>query len=107
MGKSMARYYFDFHDGQRLMRDTEGSELNGQSAIEFEAVHALPMIMRDGILKDDNHATLTMLVRNTDNTTVYTAMMTFTGQWLGEEKPPTADDLDQVGHPPLTKNDTH
>ncbi len=103
----MARYYFDFHDGRRLMRDTEGSELHGQSAIEAEAMHALPLIMRDGTLKDDNHAALTVLVRNTDNTTVYTATMTFTGQWLGEEKPPTIEDLDQVGHPPLTQGDAY
>ncbi|GJD66325.1 DUF6894 family protein [Methylobacterium frigidaeris] len=84
----MARYYFDIHDGQWLTRDDVGFDCDGQEAIRTEAMQVLPAIARDGVPKDGNRQAFTVLVRNEDNLTVYTATMTFAGLWLGEEVPP-------------------
>lgn len=91
----MSRYYFDFHDGFRLVRDDVGSECSGQEAIRTEAMHVLPAIARDSIPKDGDRQAFTVLVRNKDNLTVYTATMTFAGLWLGEKVPSRVETEDE------------
>ncbi|WP_246775839.1 DUF6894 family protein [Methylobacterium aquaticum] len=97
----MGRYYFDIHDGQHLIRDNVGTECGGPDVIRAEAMTALPAIARDTIPKDGDRQALTVIVRNASNLTVYTATLTFASIWLGEEMPPTSDDLDRAEHSPL------
>jgi hypothetical protein len=97
----MARYYFDIHDGQHLVRDDVGTECSDPDAIRAEAMTALPAIARDTIPKDGDRQALTVIVRNARNLTVFTATLTFASIWLGEDIPPVADDPDDAGYVPL------
>jgi hypothetical protein len=45
----MPRYYFDTHDGDRLVRDNDGEELAGLERAQTEAVKALPDMARDAL----------------------------------------------------------
>ncbi|UHC20005.1 hypothetical protein LRS73_34095 (plasmid) [Methylobacterium currus] len=78
----MARYYFDIHDGQKLVRDDIGTECRDPDVVRAEAMTALPAIARDVIPKDGDRQALTVLVRNTRNMTVFTATLTFASIWL-------------------------
>ena len=80
----MARYYFDIHDGQALIRDTEGSECIDGDAVRQEAMGTLPAIARDVIPTDGDKQAFTVSVRNEDNIKVYTATLTFAGLWMGD-----------------------
>ena len=92
----MPRYFFDFHDGQALRRDTEGSECGDDEAVRQEARHALPLIAKDTIPQDEDKQAFTVLVRDENNATVYTATLTYAGLWLGgvpiPEHEPELDD---------------
>lgn len=83
----MARYYFDIHDGRALRRDTEGSECAGPDAIRDEAMDVLPAVARDVIPTDGDKQAFTVLVRDENNVTVYTATLTFAGLWVGAMEP--------------------
>ncbi|BCM88117.1 DUF6894 family protein [Methylobacterium indicum] len=98
----MARYYFDVHDGRDLNRDNIGTECCDRAAIRNEAMVLLPSIARDAIPMDGDRQSFTVLVRNESSLTVYTATLSFTGLWVGEEAPPTAQDQDPDEHPSLT-----
>jgi hypothetical protein len=93
----MSRYYFDIHDGQQLMRDHTGTELSGPQAIRVEAMYALPTIARDAIPRDGDRQVFTVLVRNESNLVVYTATLSYSGLWLGEEPPPPPGKSDNDG----------
>ena len=80
----MTRYYFDIHDGQALIRDTQGSECIDDDAVRQEAMGTLPVIARDVIPTDGDKQAFTVLVRDENNMTVYTATLTFAGLWLGD-----------------------
>ena len=80
----MARYYFDLHDGRVLRRDTEGSECADDEAVRQEARHALPEIAKGEIPKDGDKQAFTVLVRDENNVTVYTATLTYAGLWLAD-----------------------
>lgn len=84
----MPRYFFDIHDGFQLQRDTVGSQLDGAAQIRHEAMQALPAIARDEIPKDGDKQAFTVLVRDENNLTVYTATLTFAGLWMGDAPPP-------------------
>jgi hypothetical protein len=89
----MPRYYFDIHDGQALRRDVEGSECDDDEAVRHEARHGLPEIAKGIIPKDGDKQAFTVLVRDENNVTVYTATLTYAGLWLGdvplpEQEPP-------------------
>lgn len=83
----MARYFFDIHNSQSLMRDAVGSECDSPEAVQKEAMETLPQIARDAIPNDGDKQAYTVLVRNEQNLTVYTATLTFAGLWLGEDIP--------------------
>lgn len=78
------RYFFDIHDGSALMRDAVGSEWSGGEQIRREAMRTLPAIARDAIPKDGDRQAFTVLVRDENNLTVYTATLTFAGLWMGD-----------------------
>jgi hypothetical protein len=48
----MPRYFFDFHDGQALRRDTEGNECGDDEAVREEARKALPEVAKGEIPKN-------------------------------------------------------
>ncbi|MFK5597953.1 DUF6894 family protein [Methylobacterium sp. HMF5984] len=89
----MARYFFDFHDGE-MHRDPVGQECEGPDEVRSEAMHALPAIAKEKVPKDGNKQAYTILVRNERNVTVYTATLTFAGIWLGENEPPIEEQAD-------------
>lgn len=80
----MPRYFFDIHNGPSFSRDATGLECNGQEGIRFEAMRALPSIARDEIPKDGDRQAFTVLVRNEDDITVYSATLIFAGLWIGD-----------------------
>lgn len=86
----MARYFFDFYHGE-LHRDPVGMECSGHKDIRREAMRSLPELAKDRMPKEGNEQAYTVLVRNERNLTVYTATLTFTGIWLGEDEPPAAE----------------
>jgi hypothetical protein len=96
------RYFFDIHDGKRLIRDEVGTDCSGPDAVRAEAVMTLPMIARDVIPKEGDQQTLTVIVRNTSNLTVFTTILTFASIWLGEDVPPVIGASNQTEHVPLT-----
>ena len=80
----MARYYFDIHDGQELVRDDVGSECASPEAVREEATGALNEISQISILNTSDRQTYAVLARDESGVAVYIAMQTFTGLWLGE-----------------------
>lgn len=80
----MPRYFFDIHNGPSFSRDAIGSECEGQEGIRFEAMRALPSIARDEIPKGGDRQAFTVLVRDKDDITVYSATLTFAGLWIGD-----------------------
>ena len=87
----MPRYYFDIHSGSSFGRDAIGTECDGHEGIRFEAMRALPSIARDEIPKDGDRQAFTVLVRDENDITVYTATVTFAGLWIGDSPIPEPD----------------
>ena len=85
---TLARYYFDIHDGQELVRDDVGSECANPEAIQKEATEALGDISQIAILNGGDRQTYAVLVRNERGAAVYMALHTITGLWLGENAKP-------------------
>ena len=82
---AVACYYFDIYNGNVLCRDQEGQECDSPEAIQDEAMHALPVVAKEAIPRAATDAqAFTMLVRDRNNTTVYTATLTFAGLRLGD-----------------------
>ena len=79
----MARYFFDIHDGRSFIRDSEGTDCATPDALKDEAMNVLPMVARDVIPTDGDKQAFTVLVRDENNVTVYTATLTFAGLWMG------------------------
>lgn len=59
----MARFFFDTYDGNRLISDTEGIELQSVEMAKVEAQKALPELARDA-LPDGNPKTFIVSVRD-------------------------------------------
>ncbi|MCE4227001.1 hypothetical protein HCU64_25015 [Methylobacterium sp. C25] len=84
----MARYFFDIHDGRKLMRDDDGEKCADAAAIRRLAMETLPQIASNEIPKDGDQQAYTVVVRNESNVTVYTATLAFAGLWLGDVEEP-------------------
>ncbi|MBX9933259.1 MAG: hypothetical protein K2Y56_17280 [Methylobacterium sp.] len=91
----MARDFFDIHDGV-LMRDDVGSECDGPESVRLAAMRVLPEMAKDLIPQDGDKQAFTVLVRNERNVTVYTASLTFSGLWIGEDAPILDRDPDRL-----------
>ncbi|MBF9197015.1 DUF6894 family protein [Microvirga terrestris] len=59
----MARFFFDTYDGNRLIPDTEGIELQSAEMAKIEAQKALPDLARDA-LPDGTQKTFIVSVRD-------------------------------------------
>jgi hypothetical protein len=88
----MPRYFFGIHNGPSFSRDAIGSECNGQEGIRFEAMRALPSIARDEIPRDGDRQAFTVLFRDENGITVYTATLTFAGLWIGDSPIPEPEE---------------
>jgi hypothetical protein len=82
------RYFFDIHDGPSFRRDDVGFECEGRAGVRLEAMCALPAIACDEIPKDGDRQAFTVLVRDENGATVYTATLTFAGLWIGDSPVP-------------------
>ncbi len=59
----MPRYFFDTFDGERLIPDELGLEVQDLSAAKAQAQRALPDLAREA-LPDSNHRTFVISVRD-------------------------------------------
>jgi hypothetical protein len=59
----MGRYFFDFREGHRLMRDDEGVELATFDAARSEVMNSLPAMAAGEILKNGDRFDFEMIVR--------------------------------------------
>jgi hypothetical protein len=76
----VGRYFFDIHDGSKLVRDPEGHECTDINEVRLDAMRTLPEIAKQEIprLAADAQA-FTVVVRDEARETVYTATLTFAG----------------------------
>ncbi|MET3415188.1 MULTISPECIES: hypothetical protein [unclassified Methylobacterium] len=88
----MPRFFFDIHSGSKFARDAVGSECAGMQGIRHEAMLVLPAIARDEIPKDGDKQAFTVLVRDGESRTVYTATLTFAGLWIGDSPIPKLEE---------------
>ena len=80
----MARYFFDIHSRGRLARDGEGSECDSLEAMRAEAMQTLPAIAKEVIPREGDQQAFTVLVRDENDTAIYTATLTFAGMRLDD-----------------------
>lgn len=71
----LARYFFDTYDGNSLVSDAEGIELQSVEMARIEAQKALPDLARDG-LPDGDQNTFIVSVRNEAGQVVLRAALT-------------------------------
>ncbi len=90
----MPRYFFDIHDGRVFVRDSVGTECSGPEQIRQEAAQTLPLIAQATIPADGDQQAITVLVRDEQNLTVYTATLTFAGLWMGDSPIPEPEPED-------------
>lgn len=91
----MPRFFFDIHHRAAFFRDTEGTECAGSEAVRQEAMLALPEIAKGKIFKNGDRQAYTVLVRDENNATVYTATLMFAGLWMGDSPIPKLEPLDE------------
>ena len=72
------RFYFDTNDGERLLEDEEGLELEGVEAARVQAQSALADMARDVVPGDGNQRTMTVRVRDEDGATILRASLVLT-----------------------------
>ena len=77
----MARYFFDITDNDNLIRDTEGTELDGAQAARVEAIAVLPELVK-GLEADGDHHTLTVTVRDVVGRPVFQANLVLDCAWM-------------------------
>ncbi|WP_373322399.1 DUF6894 family protein [Methylobacterium thuringiense] len=90
---SLARYFFDFHDGE-VRRDAQGTECAGPEDVRREVLNTLPEIARPRIPKGGGNQAFTVVVRNENNVPVYVATLTFAGAWMGEAVPTVEEPIE-------------
>ncbi len=82
----MPRYFFDIHDGQRFVRDSEGTECADLEDARHNARATLPEIARFAIPSDGDHQAFTVIVRlEGREAALYTATLTYAGLTLSGE----------------------
>ncbi|WP_336492003.1 DUF6894 family protein [Methylobacterium nigriterrae] len=80
----MARYFFDFHGLDRLVRDDEGTECANPRALSSEALRALCQIAGE---RPEQYADqqLNVVVRDSRDRTVFTASLNLAAAWHAEQ----------------------
>ena len=54
----MARYFFELRNGDRIIGDDDGTELDGPDEVRGQVMQALPAIAAQHIRNDGDHADL-------------------------------------------------
>ncbi len=73
----MARYFFDTHDGDHLVTDEEGLELDGMASVRREALRALADMARDNFPEDELDS-IFVSVRDKDGHVVFRSTVSLT-----------------------------
>lgn len=79
-GIQMARYFFDTHDGEALLRDDVGIEIDDLERVRAEAIDALPDMARE-VLPDGNERMFAVQVRDENGQIVFSATLSFKSEW--------------------------
>lgn len=90
----MTQFFFDLDDGRRFIRDEIGIKCVDTHAIRANVAKTLAAILRDNVSissitksEDADQQALTISVRDTKNSVIYTVMLTFTGIWQIDNNP--------------------
>lgn len=78
----MPLYYFDTIENGRHIEDDDGTRCASLEDVRMEAMKALPSIAKESIPKDGDRQAYTVLVRDHDGQSVYSATLTYAGLWL-------------------------
>ncbi|TXN80291.1 hypothetical protein FV234_17525 [Methylobacterium sp. WL8] len=77
----MPRYFFDIHDGSHT-RDDVGVECADLQSVALAAKKILPAVAKDEVPKGSELQSVMVLVTDEDGRPVYSAALTYTGNWL-------------------------
>lgn len=77
----MPRYYFDVDDGERFIRDDEGTDCRDVMAARAEAIAVLPDVVR-WVLPDGDRRTIVSWVRDAAGRNVLAATLALSTEWL-------------------------
>lgn len=77
----MPLFYFDISDGERLVRDEEGTELADDQAARNEAIGVLPDIARDE-LPDGDRREFSSEVRDASGKVIFRATLSLVARWV-------------------------
>jgi hypothetical protein len=72
----MHRYYFDWHDGTRVMRDEDGLELLDRDAARREAAQGLVDLTKDALPSTEKRE-LGITVRDESGQQIFTTSIVF------------------------------
>jgi Domain of unknown function (DUF6894) len=76
----MARYFFDFQNGEGTIKDDSGVQLPSRAQVPVEVSRILADLARDELPWTDR-ADITITVRSEDGRPVSVANLTFTNEW--------------------------
>ncbi len=79
----MPLYFFDIVDGG-AHRDDEGTQCADDEAVRRMVRETLPEIAKDEIPADGDRRHFTIVVRDENETPVYTATLSYVGMWLNK-----------------------
>ena len=79
------RFFFDFTDGRRSMRDDEGTECESAHDARVEAMRALTALAKDDGLEGDLIEYM-VSVRDNGGQLIYRATLKLSGEWLIEAR---------------------
>ncbi|MEQ1950988.1 DUF6894 family protein [Mesorhizobium yinganensis] len=77
----MPRYYFDVFDGEFVVRDETGLNVDREEEVAQHAVAALPDMAHDE-LPDGNERDFWVKVRDEEGTYIFAADLKFKASWL-------------------------
>ena len=81
----MPKFYFDFRDGDRHTRDSEGLELASAEGAKREAMMAVSQVLQLEE-SDDDQRVVECRVRNDWGGAIYSVSLGFRGTWSSGEK---------------------
>lgn len=82
----MPRYFIDTDDGDLRVEDEDGHDLSGPHAARLIALDVLPDMARDK-LPDGERRAFRAAVRGEDGQLLYTASLSFVGEWQFTPRP--------------------
>jgi len=88
----MPRYFFDIRD-HTLVYDYEGVDFSSPSEAARYAKKVLREIAADDVATDSEHQALTVLVRDEEGHPIYSAALSYVGNWLTREAPQSSGSM--------------